>query len=148
MQLPVISAALLTGLLSAFAHGNVFEPVAGFEPTGLDKPVIIEDIRNLTTGAGSEIAARQAAGQVRACWDINWVGCENWATSLNTCYNLWGHWDGQISSMRTGPNMWCYIFEDHNCQGTRGGPITNDNRHNDLRAYTWNDRTSSFICYA
>jgi len=36
---------------------------------------------------------------------------------------------------------------DSACGGFRGGPVQDDNAHNNLGKQGWNDVTSSFVCF-
>ncbi|KAF2800545.1 hypothetical protein K505DRAFT_355635 [Melanomma pulvis-pyrius CBS 109.77] len=118
--------------------------------TTLSAVVMVPEVRAiespttaLSTSVSSMLEARVAT-LITVCKDTNFGNCNNFAGDVN--HDLPADWIDKASSVRAFPGLFCYIYQDYSCGGFRGGPVQDDNAHDDLGKVNWNDKTSSWLC--
>ncbi|KAI6358792.1 hypothetical protein MCOR25_007228 [Pyricularia grisea] len=95
---------------------------------------------------GATLVRREVVG-FQGCDANNYGTCTTFLAEENNCYGLLGL-TRKLSSVKVlTPNFQCFIWDQANCSGNRGGPIRIDNPHPSLGDYNWNDRAVTFACY-
>ncbi|KAH7122744.1 hypothetical protein B0J11DRAFT_507703 [Dendryphion nanum] len=142
-----IQSSLLAAILAASVFGAAVPEVIA--PTSTS----VADAQ--PTGEGQRFAA-SAVNLITVCKNTKFGSCRSFAGDTNRCCqyadyiiysdDLPSDWNDKASSVRAFPGFYCYIYMDFGCGGYRGGPVQDDNAHDDLGKHGWNDKTSSYLC--
>ncbi|KAF2682007.1 hypothetical protein K458DRAFT_391524 [Lentithecium fluviatile CBS 122367] len=122
MQFKMRSSLLVT-ILATTTLGAVIEPT----------PTAIKSAVPVPTGEDENFSAA-ASNLITVCKDKKII--------------FVGKWNDVASFVRAWNGHWCYIYQGANYGGYRGGPVQDDNAHDDLGAVKWNDVTSAFMCFS